>query len=236
MEKIILETKQLTKQFKNQKAVNDLSIKVKENSVYGLLGPNGAGKSTLLKMITGLIKPTDGVILFEETPWERKDLAKIGALIENPGIYPNLTAMENLKVACTLYELPGSRAEEVLSLIGLESAGKKKTRNFSMGMKQRLGIGLAIINNPRLLILDEPTNGLDPVGIEELRELIRSFPSQGITVILSSHILSEVALVADEVSIIANGVVGYQGAVQKGEDLEKIFMDVIRKSDGERAC
>jgi len=234
MEKYILETKHLTKQFKNQKAVNDLSIGVKENSIYGLLGPNGAGKSTLLKMITGLLKPTQGSIMFQGRAWERKDLSKVGALIENPGIYPNLTAMENLRLACTLYELPGSRVEEVLCLIGLENPGNKKVRNFSMGMKQRLGIGMAVINNPKLLILDEPTNGLDPLGIEELRELIRSFPAKGITVILSSHILTEVALVADEVTIISNGVVGYQGDVKKGEDLEKIFMDVIGKNRG--AC
>jgi len=234
MEKYILETKHLTKQFKNQKAVNDLSIGVKENSVYGLLGPNGAGKSTLLKMITGLLKPTQGNILFQGAAWERRDLSKIGALIENPGIYPNLTAMENLGLACTLYELPRSRAEEVLSIIGLENSGKKKVRNFSMGMKQRLGIGMAIINNPKLLILDEPTNGLDPLGIEELRELIRSFPSKGMTVILSSHILTEVALIADEVTIISNGVVGYHDDVKKDEDLEKIFMDVIGKNRG--AC
>ena len=234
MENYILETKHLTKQFKTQKAVNDLSIGVKENSVYGLLGPNGAGKSTLLKMITGLLKPTQGSILFQGAAWERRDLKKIGALIENPGIYPNLTAMENLGLACTLYELPRSRAEEVLSIIGLENPGKKKVRNFSMGMKQRLGIGMAIINNPKLLILDEPTNGLDPLGIEELRELIRSFPSKGMTVILSSHILTEVALIADEVTIISNGVVGYHDDVKKDEDLEKIFMDVIGKNRG--AC
>lgn len=182
MEKYILETKHLTKQFKAQKAVNDLSIGVKENSIFGLLGPNGAGKSTLLKMVTGLLKPTLGNIIFQGRAWERRDLGKIGALIESPGIYPNLTAMENLRLACTLYELPGSRAEEVLALIGLENPEKKKVRNFSMGMKQRLGIGMAIINNPKLLILDEPTNGLDPLGIEELRELIRSFPAMGILV------------------------------------------------------
>lgn len=233
MENYILETRHLTKQFKKQKAVNDLSIGVKKNSIYGLLGPNGAGKSTLLKMITGLLKPTHGNILFQGAAWERRDLSKIGALIENPGIYPNLTAMENLGLASTLYELPRSRAEEVLSIIGLENPGKKKVRNFSMGMKQRLGIGMAIINSPKLLILDEPTNGLDPLGIEELRELIRFLPSKGMTVILSSHILTEVALIADEVTIISNGVVGYHGDVKKDDDLEKIFMDVIERNRGE---
>ncbi len=144
----------------------------------------------------------------------------IGALIENPAIYPNLTAMENLKIACTLYGLSEERAEEVLDIIDLRQSKKKKVKNFSMGMKQRLGLGMAIINKPKLLILDEPTNGLDPIGIEELRELIRSFPSMGITVILSSHILSEVSQVADEIGIISNGVIGYNGKIKREDDLE----------------
>lgn len=125
------------------------------------------------------------------------------------------------------------RAEEVLNIVRLEKAGKKKVKNFSMGMKQRLGLGMAIINNPKLLILDEPTNGLDPIGIEELRELIRSFPFKGMTVILSSHILSEVAQVADEIAIIPNGVIGYSGEIKKGDNLEKLFMDVIERNRGE---
>lgn len=184
-------------------------------------------------MITGIMKPSAREILFENHPWARKDLKDIGALIENPAIYPNLTAMENLKLACTFYGLPKMRAEEVLNIVGLEKSGKKKVKNFSMGMKQRLGLGMAIINNPNLLILDEPTNGLDPIGIGELRELIRSFPSKGMTVILSSHILSEVAQVADEMGIISNGVIGYSGKIKKEDNLEKLFMDVIERNRGE---
>lgn len=233
MSKYILETKGLTKKFKNQIAVNNISLSIRKNSVFGLLGPNGAGKSTTLKMITGIMKPSAGEILFENHPWTRKDLKDIGALIENPAIYPNLTAMENLKLACTLYGLPKMRAEEVLNIVDLEKSGKKKVKNFSMGMKQRLGLGMAIINNPKLLILDEPTNGLDPIGIEDLRELIRSFPSKGMTVILSSHILSEVAQVADEIGIISNGVIGYSGKIKKEDNLEKLFMDVIERNRGE---
>lgn len=233
MSKYILETKGLTKKFKNQIAVNNISLSIRKNSVFGLLGPNGAGKSTTLKMITGIMKPSAGEILFENHPWTRKDLKDIGALIENPAIYPNLTAMENLKLACTLYGLPKMRAEEVLNIVDLEKSGKKKVKNFSMGMKQRLGLGMAIINNPKLLILDEPTNGLDPIGIEDLRELIRSFPSKGMTVILSSHILSEVAQVADEIGIISNGVIGYSGKIKKEDNLEKLFMDVVERNRGE---
>jgi len=229
----ILETKRLTKKFKDQIAVNNVSLSIKKNSVFGLLGPNGAGKSTILKMITGIMKPTFGEILFENHLWTRKDLKDIGALIESPAIYSNLTAMENLKIACTLYGLPPKRAEEVLDIIGLNQTGKKKVRNFSMGMKQRLGLGMAIINNPRLIILDEPTNGLDPIGIEELRELIKSFSSQGITVILSSHILSEVAQVADEIGIISNGVIGYSGEIKDKDNLEKLFMEIVERKRGE---
>lgn len=233
MSDYILEVKGLTKKFKNQIAVNNVSISIREGSVYGLLGPNGAGKSTILKMITGIMKPSSGEILFEDHLWTRKDLKDIGALIEEPAIYPNLTAKENLEVASTLYGLPKKRVEEVLDIIGLRQGGKKKVRNFSMGMKQRLGLGMAIINNPKLLILDEPTNGLDPIGIEELRELIRSFPAMGITVILSSHILSEVAQVADKVGIISNGIIGYDGEISKEDDLENLFKEIIKRNRGE---
>lgn len=233
MSDYILEVKGLTKKFKNQIAVNNVSISIREGSVYGLLGPNGAGKSTILKMVTGIMKPSSGEILFEDHLWTRKDLKDIGALIEEPAIYPNLTAKENLEVASTLYGLPKKRVEEVLDIIGLRQGGKKKVRNFSMGMKQRLGLGMAIINNPKLLILDEPTNGLDPIGIEELRELIRSFPAMGITVILSSHILSEVAQVADKVGIISNGIIGYDGEISKEDDLENLFKEIIKRNRGE---
>lgn len=233
MSDYILEVKGLTKKFKNQIAVNNVSISIREGSVYGLLGPNGAGKSTILKMITGIMKPSSGEILFEDHLWTRKDLKDIGVLIEEPAIYPNLTAKENLEVASTLYGLPKKRVEEVLDIIGLRQVGKKKVRNFSLGMKQRLGLGMAIINNPKLLILDEPTNGLDPIGIEELRELIRSFPAMGITVILSSHILSEVAQVADKVGIISNGIVGYDGEISKEDDLENLFKEIIKRNRGE---
>jgi len=233
MSDYILELKGITKKFGNQIAVNNVSLSIRKNSVYGLLGPNGAGKSTILKMITGIMKPTSGEILFENRLWTRKNLKDIGALIENPAIYPNLTAMENLKIACTLYGLSEERAEEVLDIIDLRQNKKKKVKNFSMGMKQRLGLGMAIINKPKLLILDEPTNGLDPIGIEELRELIRSFPSMGITVILSSHILSEVSQVADEIGIISNGVIGYNGKIKREDDLEKLFKEIVERNRGE---
>ncbi len=225
----ILKTTDLCKNFKGQLAVNKVSLNIPINSVYGLLGPNGAGKSTTLKMITGILKPTSGTITFSGQPWSRSALKEIGALIEMPPLYENLTAKENLKVRTTLLGLPDTRIEEVLQIVQLTNTGKKRAGQFSLGMKQRLGIANALLNHPKLLILDEPTNGLDPVGIEELRELIRSFPQKGITVILSSHILSEVQQTADHIGIIANGVLGYEGQLHEGQNLEQLFMQVIKQ-------
>jgi len=229
MNRYILETKELTKKFGRQKAVDNLSLQIEKNSVYGLLGPNGAGKSTTLKMITGMLHKTSGEILFEDKPWSRADLEKIGALIEMPPLYDNLTAWENLKVRTLLLGLPDSRIKEVLEIVDLKNTGKKKSGQFSIGMKQRLGIAIALLNHPRLLILDEPTNGLDPLGIQELRDLIKSFPEQGITVILSSHILAEVEQIADHIGIINNGRLEYQNAINHQENLEELFMNVVKK-------
>lgn len=230
MNNIILETKNLSKNFKGEKAaVKDISLKVNRNSIYGLLGPNGAGKSTILKMITGMLKPSSGEILFNGHKWNIKDLASIGSLIEEAPLYENLTAEENLKVRTTILNLPDSRIKEVLKIVELENTGKKRAGQFSMGMKQRLGIAIALLNNPELLILDEPTNGLDPFGIQELRELIKSFPEKGITVILSSHMLSEVNQIADHIGIISAGVLGYEGELKNEENLEKLFMDIASK-------
>lgn len=229
-EKMMLQTKNLCKTFKRQKAVDNVSINIAEGKIYGLLGPNGAGKSTILKMITGMLTPTAGDIYLDGKPWDRACLGEIGALIENPPIYENLSARENLKVRALLLGVDERRINEVLQIVSLANTGKKKAGQFSLGMKQRLGIAMALLGNPKLLILDEPTNGLDPIGIEELRELISSFPKQGITVILSSHILSEVQQIADYVGIISNGILGYEGSLEKGQDLEKLFMDVARKN------
>ncbi|WP_455543666.1 lantibiotic protection ABC transporter ATP-binding protein [Intestinibacter sp.] len=226
----IIQTKDLNKQYKNQKVDKNISLKVPQNAIYGLLGPNGAGKSTLLKMLTGMINPTSGEIIYKDKPWERVDLLEIGALIEQPPIYENLSARENLKVRTLLYDLPESRIDEVLEIVQLTDTGKKKAGKFSMGMKQRLGIAIALLNNPKLLILDEPTNGLDPIGIGELRELIKSFPQKGITVILSSHILSEVEQIADYIGIMAKGQLWYQEEIKHDVDLETLFLDIVRRA------
>ena len=226
--KYMIQTKNLNKSYKKQEVNKDISLLVPKNSIYGLLGPNG--KSTLLKMLTGMINPTSGEIIYKEKPWSRNDLLEIGSLIEQSPIYENLTARENLKVRTLLYNLPDSRIEDVLEIVNLTNTGNKKAGKFSMGMKQRLGIAIALLNNPKLLILDEPTNGLDPIGIGDLRELIKSFPKKGITVIISSHILSEVEQIADYIGIIANGQLWYQEKVQEDIDLEKLFLEVVKKA------
>ena len=230
---MILKTTDLCKNFKGQMAVNNVSLNIQKNSVYGLLGPNGAGKSTILKMIVGILKPSSGSIEMDGHAWSRADLQDIGALIEMPPLYENLTAYENLKVRTLALGLPNTRIDEVLHIVDLTDTGKKKAGHFSLGMKQRLGIALALLASPKLLILDEPTNGLDPIGIQELRELICSFPAHGITVILSSHILSEVEQIADHIGIIAAGKLGYENKIDKNTDLEEIFMRVVA-ANGER--
>lgn len=229
MENLILETQNLCKEFGSQKAVDNISLQIKRNSIYGLLGPNGAGKSTILKMLVGLLHPTSGSILFDNGQWKRSSLSQIGALIEAPALYGNLTARENLLVHTKLLGIPDTRIDEVLQIVDLKDTGKKRASQFSLGMKQRLGIAIALLNNPKLLILDEPTNGLDPFGIQELRELISSFPSKGITVVFSSHILTEVAQVVDEIGIISKGKLLYQGVPNSQENLEQFFTDVILK-------
>lgn len=222
----IVEIKNLSKEFHKHPVLKNITMSVPQNCVYGLLGANGAGKSTLLKTITGLLRPSCGEIRFQGHKWSRRDLADIGALIENPPIYENLTAWENMKVKALLTGASDERIEEALEITGMADTGKKRAGAFSLGMKQRLGIALALLGNPRLLVLDEPINGLDPIGIQELRHLIRSFPEKGITVIISSHILSEIQQTADYIGIIANGELGFTGRIEEGGNLEELFMEI----------
>ena len=228
-----LRTENLVVGYDKHPLIKNVNLRVKSGEVLTLIGPNGAGKSTTLKMITGILRPTSGSIEFDGHAWKRSDLNHIGALIEMPPLYENLTAYENLKVRTAILGLTDKRIDEVLQIVRLTETGKKRAGQFSLGMKQRLGIAVALLNNPKLLILDEPTNGLDPIGIEELRELIRSFPAKGITVILSSHILSEVQQTADHIGIIAGGVLVYEGKLNANENLEQLFMDVVKSNHRE---
>lgn len=224
--KLMIETKSLTKKYNGERALDDVSIKVPQNKIYGLLGPNGAGKSTLLKILTGIINPSEGEVFFKEERWNRGHLKHMGSIVENAVIYPNLTARENLKVRTIQLGLEESSIDYVLDKVNLKDTGKKVAKKFSMGMKQRLGIALALINNPKLLILDEPTNGLDPYGIAELRELVKELSREGITVIISSHILAEIHQIADYIGIINKGKLCYEGQINKENNLEELFMRI----------
>ena len=233
---IMLETKGLTKKYKHQTALNNVSIQVEKGSVYGLLGPNGAGKSTILKLITRMIPKSSGSIFFEGHELNTDDLLKIGAIIEAPAIYLNLTAYENLEVLTTLLNIDKSRINEVLKLVGLENNSKKIAKEFSLGMKQRLGIAMALLGDPKLLILDEPTNGLDPAGIMEIRKLITSLPKEKeMTVLISSHLLNEIEQMADYVGIINHGQMLYQGKLSNlessGQSLEQIFLELTGEKE-----
>lgn len=232
MEDIILETRAVSKTFRGQQepALSKVSLRIPKGSVYGLLGPNGAGKSTLLKIVTGMMKADHGSVCYMGKPWERRFLRKMGVLIEAPPIYPNLSAVENLKVRTTALGISDSRIQEALKVAGLTDTGKKRAGQFSLGMKQRLGIAAALVGEPELLILDEPANGLDPFGIQELRQMVRSLPGQGITVLVSSHILSEVEQMADYIGILTGGVLGYQGGMPEKGHLEDLFDKVAKQN------
>ena len=223
-----IETVNLTKVYKGHKVIDKVSMQVEVGSIYGLLGPNGAGKSTIMKMLAGLVRSTSGEVLYQGRPWNREDIPNIGALIESPAIYPNLTAHENLEVYRLMYNISDPQCiQNVLETVRLTDTGNKVAKKFSMGMKQRLGLAIALLKSPKLLILDEPTNGLDPVGMEEFREMIRTFPQKGITVILSSHILSEVQQVATHIAILHHGQLQYEAPIERGEDLERKFREII---------
>lgn len=166
--------------------------------------------------------------IFDNLPWKREHLAKMGSLIEAPALYGNLTGAENLMIHTRLMGIPKEKIHEVLEVVDLLDTGKKRVSHFSMGMKQRLGIAIALLGEPELLILDEPTNGLDPLGVQRMRDLITSFPKRGITVILSSHILSEVSQVVDDIGIISGGKLLFQGMPHPNESLENFYMEVIK--------
>ncbi len=235
--KEIVRTNGLTKRYKDNLSVNNLDMVVKEGRVYGFLGPNGAGKSTTLKMLLDLVKPTAGEIeLFGRrlNSQSRTSILKnIGSLIESPSYYGHLTGKENLKILQTLLDVPEENIDEVLRIVRLDRQSNKKVSAYSLGMKQRLGLAGALLSFPKLLILDEPTNGLDPAGIQEMRELVCSLPEKyGMTVIVSSHLLSEIDQMAEDIGIIANGKMMYQGALNllhetdSSKSLEEIFLDL----------
>lgn len=216
--KEIVKTNNLCKEYGKVMRVKDLDLSVPEGSVYGFLGPNGAGKSTTLKMILGLVKPTGGDISVFGKQVNSQNrlfiLKNIGSLIESPSYYGHLTGEENLNIISTLRSVPKKDVQRVLGIVRMKDYKDKLVREYSLGMKQRLGIACALLGNPKLLILDEPTNGLDPAGIQEMRQLICSLPHEyGMTVIVSSHMLSEIDQIATSVGIISKGELVFQDSL-----------------------
>ena len=235
MNNTILEIKNLSKKSGNSYRVKNLSMSIPKSCVYGFLGPNGAGKTTTLKMILGLIKKDAGEIkMFGEDVSAKNLLSllhKTGSLIENPGGYPHLSGLENMQIIAKLKGVNESEIEKALKTVRLYEQKDKKLGAYSLGMKQRLGIAMALLGDPKFLILDEPSNGLDPAGIMEIRNLITSLPKErGMTVLISSHLLNEIEQMADYVGIIHQGQILYQGKLSElestGENLEQIFLEL----------
>lgn len=226
----IVSTHQLTKNYNGICRVNDVNMTVYEGDIYGFLGPNGAGKSTTLKMLLGLAKPTRGdVVIFGKNFIKNRQsiLSNTGSLIESPSYYGHLTGLENMRIMQRLCNAPEKNIKKALHIVRLENQIKKQVKHYSLGMKQRLGIAMALINFPKLLILDEPTNGLDPNGIREIRELIKSLPQKyGITVLISTHLLSEIEQMATSVGIINDGNLLFQGSMDSLQGKSKSFVTI----------
>lgn len=245
----IIETKNLTKSYGDFTAVSNVSLHIPKGTVYGFLGPNGAGKSTTMKMFLGLTKQTGGTFVIDGKtfPHNRVDiLKKVGSFIEAPAFYGNLSGKENLEIICRILGLPMSSVSEALELVGLTQHKDRLAKKYSLGMKQRLGLASALIGKPPILILDEPTNGLDPVGIHEIRTLIRSLPQQfDCTVLVSSHLLSEVELMADNIGILNHGHLLFEGTLDElressalrgfpSDNLEDTFLALIDADNRQR--
>ena len=213
----IITTEQLTKKYKNFTSVNNVSLHIRKGSIYGFLGPNGAGKSTTMKMLLGLTAPTKGSFTIDGRHFPEDRLAilkEIGSFIESPSFYANLTGRENLDIIRRILGLPKDSVDDALKLVGLEEFGNRLAKKYSLGMKQRLGLAGALLGRPPILILDEPTNGLDPSGIHEIRNLIKSLPSLcSCTIMISSHMLSEIELMADDIGILNHGRLLFEGSL-----------------------
>lgn len=227
-------TTHLAKQFGKAQAIRDVNLNVRAGQVYGLLGPNGAGKSTTLGIVLGLLRPTSGSVELFGQPWRRELLARVGASLNGPAFYGHLSAAENLEVHARLLGLSADTVRSTLNRVGLESAGAKAAGQFSTGMKSRLALGMALLTDPDLVILDEPQNGLDPEGIHALRLQLREYAALGKTVIISSHQLGEMEHLADTIGVIHSGVLKYEGPLrelQAGYDsLEDAYFHLTRGS------
>jgi ABC-2 type transport system ATP-binding protein len=241
MENPLIETRGLTRRFGAQLAVNTLNLSVPATGVYGFLGPNGAGKTTAIRMLLGLIRPNAGEVWLFGQPLlaNRYSLMRrVGALVETPSLYPHLTGRENLEVTRRLLGAPGKLIDLALDTVELTKDANRRVREYSLGMRQRLGLALALLNKPDLLILDEPTNGLDPAGIHEMRDLIRHLPREsGMTVFLSSHLLSEVEQIASHIGIIHEGRLLFQGTLSELQSKQQTELTVgVKQLDRAIEC
>ena len=237
--KKILEITNLQKSYKKKRVLDIDSLDIQEGAIYGLIGKNGAGKSTLMKLILGLVKKDAGTIkVFGQkvTPKNQKEVNKnLGALIENPSFYDHLTGYENLEIICQLKGIKKEEISKTLDLVGLGNVGKKKAREYSLGMKQRLGIAMAFIGRPNLLILDEPINGLDPQGIEEMRNLFKDIVKNTSTsILISSHILDEIGKISSHIGILKDGKLTYNGSLEDYRRLHPPFISLVT-SDNKKA-
>jgi ABC-type multidrug transport system ATPase subunit len=219
MPDFMIETRGLTRRFGARLAVDDLNLRAPAAGVYGFLGPNGAGKTTAIRMLLGLIRPDAGEVHLFGAPLaadRRTLMRRVGALVEAPSLYPHLTGRENLEVTRRMLGAPRALIDRALDIVKLTRDARRRVREYSLGMRQRLGLALALLNEPELLILDEPTNGLDPAGIHEMRDLLRRLPAEfGVTVFLSSHLLSEVEQTAGHIGIIHEGRLLFQGTLSE---------------------
>ena len=249
MNNYIIKTKKLSKKYKSFIAVNEVSLNIRKGSIYGFLGPNGAGKSTTMKMLLGLTAPTKGSFEIDgkKFPDDRIAILKeVGSFIESPAFYGNLTGRENLDIIRRILQLPENTVEEALELVGLSEFGDRLAKKYSLGMKQRLGLAGALLGRPPILILDEPTNGLDPSGIHEIRNLIKSLPKlYDCTILISSHMLSEIELIADDIGILNHGRLLFEvsidslraDAMQSGfaaDRLEDMFLTMVERDNANR--
>jgi lantibiotic transport system ATP-binding protein len=241
MDECLIETRGLTRRFGERVAVDDLNLSVPAAGVYGFLGPNGAGKTTAIRMLLGLIRPHAGEVRLFGAPvgGNRAPLMRrVGALVESPSLYPHLTGRENLEVTRRLLGAPRSFIDLALATVRLTQDANRRVREYSLGMRQRLGLALALLNKPDLLILDEPTNGLDPAGIHEMRDLIRRLPDEfGVTVFLSSHLLSEVEQIASHIGIIHEGKLLFQGPLAELQTRQQTQLIVgVKQLDAASEC
>jgi ABC-type multidrug transport system ATPase subunit len=227
---LALDIKNLHKHYGAHHALDGVDLAVREGEIYGLLGPNGAGKTTLMKTVLGLQRPTSGSITLFGEPHNRALLAQVGALIEMPGLWSHLDAVTHLRLHAKLRGVPLERIETVIDQVQLGEVRHRRVAKYSLGMRWRLGIAIALLAEPRLLILDEPTNGLDPIGVREMRGIIRSLAAAGTTVLISSHQLSEIAQICDRVGVVVAGRTRYEGSLQglaAGGDLEAGFFQLV---------